>query len=492
MQTEKTADAAPGHAANGKREQGAERKFKQLVHDLTVLLRHSTDVETVMLYWINKEREYFVLETKTTRCRHTMFQDRVAFSDLYLNDYKNIKEPVQLEVGNHVNGDKLTHYFNEVPVRYLNLLPFNNNGETIALTVMESKNGSFGSGQEEAMAVYMNALGNLLQTYLELNDLADNQNQWIDYELKLKNMYERLDGISLMDRTVNEMQDLVGKGGVSLLCRGMNDWHNVLSSRTGINLPPIGLKVEENTIAWDALSRGEPVHSIHFNANPKRISPREPMSRGASLAIPILVEDRRQAVILINAENPLVFSEATKHKMINLSRIASLRLAALLKSEDMGADFMVNEYSAFKPELLEKTIDSELHRCATFPDAKIWLGFITIANLSALRTKLRLEELKSMQKYLISGLNPQKSGINGYLAGHSDYVYAFIMQSDGEEPVSTWLNHIQHEFKEPVTLGENRVRIEFISGFTALTASMKNSYQALREAKASLAAAMKQ
>lgn len=492
MHSGKTINGESKHSSQKNRDEEAQRKFKQIVHDLTVLLRHSTDVETVILYWVNKEREIFVLETKSTRCKHTMFQDRQSFKDLYLNDFKDITEPVQLEVDRHVMADELTHYFQKVPVRFLNLLPFVNNGETIALTVMESVNSTFTSEQEEAMASYMNALSNLLQTYLQLNDLSDNQNQWIDYELKLKNMYDRLDGIALMDHTINEMQGFVGKGGVSLLCRGMNNWHNVLNSRNGINQPPLGLKVEENTIAWDALTRGEPVYSIHFNANPKRMSPREPLSRGATLAIPILVEDYRQAVILINSENPLVFSEAAKHKMINLSRIASLRLAAQKKTDDLTDDFMANEYSAYKPELIEKTIDAELHRSQLYPETKTWLGFVTIADLSALRTSFRLEELKELQQLLIEGLNPQNFGINGFLAGHSDYVYAFVMQSNGEEPVSDWQESIRENFKEPVEFSENKqARIEFISGFTELSLAHSDSFQAIREAKAALSAKMK-
>lgn len=492
MHSGKTLNADAGNTSGGRREEDAQRKFKQIVHDLIVLLRHSTDSETIIIYWINKEREIFVLETNTTRCKHAMFQDRMSFNNLYLDDFKEITEPVQLEVGRHVMGDELKHYFKEVPVNYINLLPFVNNGDTIAMTVIETRNGTFSKEQEEAMASYMNALSNLLQTYLQLNDLADNQTQWIDYEHKLKNMYERLDGIALLDRTINEIQGLVDKGGVSLLCLGMNNWHTVLNSRKGINLPPIGLKVEENTIAWDALSRGEPVYSIHFNANPKRISPREPLSRGASLAIPILVEDHRQAVILINSENPLVFSEATKHKMINLSRIASLRLATQKRSDDIPDNMMANEYSAYKPELLEKTIEAELQRCVTFPETKTWVGLITIANLSALRTKLRLEELKELQQDLINRLNPQNFAINGYLAGHSDYVYSFIMQTNGDEPISEWKKIIHQEFKEPIEINsEKKIRIDFIVGFTAMTASSGDSYQVLRNAKAALSSAMK-
>ena len=493
MRTGNTQEVTPRPSPKEKREENAQRKFKQILHDLTVLLRHSTDVETVILYWVNKDRGIFVLESKTTRNKHTMFQDRLPFKDLYLNDFKDIKEPVQLEVGKHIGSEELTHYFQKSPIAYVNLLPFVNNGETIALTVMESQRSSFDVEQEEAMASYINALGNLLETYLELNDLADNQNQWIEYEHKLKTMNDRFQGIDLLDFCINEMQQLVGKGGVSLLCRGMNNWHTVLNSRKGINLPFIGQQVEENTIAWDALSRGEPVYSIHFNANPKRLSPREPLSRGASLAIPILMEDRRQAVILVNAENPLIFSEAVKHKMINYARVASLSLATQSKSSAGPEDFMANEYSAYKSELFEKTIQAELERCRVFPNTKTWVGFITIANLPTLRTKLRLEELQSLQQVLIENLNPQNFGINGYLASHTDYVYAFIMQSAGEEPVNEWNQHIHREFKEPVRLseGETQINIEFLLGFLPLTSQIENSYQAIREAKAALSAAMK-
>ncbi|MBN2733212.1 MAG: GAF domain-containing protein, partial [Balneolaceae bacterium] len=169
-----------------KRQEKALREFKEVLEDLVLMLREASGVETVCLYWINRARRQFVMETKATKLSQVVFQDRVGFADHFLDDYKNIRQPVTLHVGDDINPESIDHYYEDrLPIDYVNLLPFTNNEETVAITVLESKKEAFSTEQNEVIHSYINALGNVLNTYLEISDLYENEGEWVEYEESL-------------------------------------------------------------------------------------------------------------------------------------------------------------------------------------------------------------------------------------------------------------------------------------------------------------------
>src|SRR5690554_5917092 len=122
-----------------RREEKALLEFKHIMDDVVHLLRKSTDAVTACFYWVNRVREQFILETSATITPNVMFQDRINFDMLFLDSYKEIETIVQLELGKDLDGDQLRHYYDFVPVKYLTLIPFVNNGETVAVTVLETE-----------------------------------------------------------------------------------------------------------------------------------------------------------------------------------------------------------------------------------------------------------------------------------------------------------------------------------------------------------------
>lgn len=476
-----------------KREQDALRKFKYVLQDLVVLLRQSTKSDTVLLYWVNKEREQFVLESKSTIWSNTIFQDRIAFDNIYLKDYKDITEPIQLEVGRHVTEEELIHYYKSVPIKFITLLPFINNGETVALTMMESKTGTMNEEEEEATIGYMNALGNLLHTFLELSDLSDNQNQWIQYEETLDNITDRLSNVQVLRKTIENMQEYLPNGGVSVVSRSMDSWNAIWNSSLAVNNPSLGLSLEENTIAYDALQTGKPVFTIHFNGNPKRISAKETLSNGASLAIPMLLKDRRHAVIVVYDENPLVFKESNKHKLINLVRLAALRIDAGFDSPGTEGELMANEYGAYKMEYWEEAVKIEIERIKSAKKGLFtWFGMVTLADLSAIRTRFRLEELMQLQRRLVKQLNPANYGISGFIGHYSDYIYSFMIQSENKNAVSEWVSGLKNYFDKPyVSESGQEAKLQVQVGYTTLDEKVKDVQQAIREAKEAVSRVVK-
>lgn len=481
-------DSTTAELIGQKRQEKALREFKEVLDDLVLMFRKATGVETVCLYWINRARRQFVMETKATTIAEVVFQDRVGFEDHFLNEYKDIQQPVSLKIGQDIDERAIAHYYDDVlPVEHLTLLPFTNNEETVAITVLESANEAFSDEQTDIIHSYINALGNVLNTYLEISDLYENQGEWVRYEESLSFLNKSGHSVGLLTEMLETMQQLVGEGSVSFVASGMGAWVNVLNSSSARRMLQLGIPMEKRTVAWDALKHGQPEFAIHFNKNPKRISPRELYTEGATLAIPMIFNDQRKGLVLVYEQNPLIFKESTKHKLINIVRLVSLKIGARLnrKEEDR---LLTNEYDAFIPDVWERAIDGEIERLQAGNTAhNTWVGLVTLENLSEIRTKFRLEELKLMQKDLVQIFNPGRVGIPGFVGFHADYVYLVMLQSKDPNAINHWKEELQEQFKTPVELTNGK---EIYSGLNigtiALNEHSKDSYNVISEVRRAL------
>ncbi len=474
------------------RQEKALREFKQIMTDLVHLLRTSTRVELAYMCWVNHARQQFVWETNSTNLPNVMFQDRVAFSQHFLDEHKDITEIKQLKIGEDVPKGKLAHYFDFVHAKNMLLIPFINKGETVAITVLETENEINLRAINDQIHSYNNALVNVLDTYLEIVDLHEQQKEWEEYEQSLKALDYRLHRVDLLSKMLEEMQLFLPNGGACLICPGMESWNLVLSSKFSKNPPLLGLQLEEKSVAYDAVEKGEPVFSMHFNNNPKLISSKEKRTEGASYAIPILIHDRRQAVVLTYDSDPLTYKESTKHKLSNLARIASLSIQSVVKKTGMAEELLTQNFGAFMSEVWEKSLENELHKVRKGTDKHTWFGLISPDELSSLRTQFRLEELQKIQQDFVSFLNPSLHGIPGYVGYNSDYVYTFIIQSDNENAVAEWMDKIKGRLENGLRLSfGGTLKVSFKAGFTKLTPDFSNAYQVLTKAKQALSEVVK-
>ena len=476
-----------------KRQEKALREFKQVLEDLVFLLRTASEMETVYMYWVNRSREQFVMETKSTSLPNVMFQDRVGFDDHFLDTFKDLTEPITVEVEEDLEAGALSHYYEEVPVSYVTILPFVNNGETVAITVLESNEHLFTDNKSEVIYAYIDALRKVLNTYLEISDLYQKQEEWVDYEQSLSVLDSKGHRTSLILKMLNGMQSFLNTGGVSFIGKSAGGWCNVLNSEGALHAPPIGMPLEDKSLAREALEKGNPEFAIHFNNNPKRLSPREIHTKGATLAIPVMMNEYRQGLVLVYDDNPLTFKESTKHKLINFVRIAALKIRVNDPKLDSDTNLLTNEYGAYLPDLVELTVDTELQRKADdLSSYTSWLGLITLSELPSIRTKLRLEELNQMQKDLVAAFNPVRFGISGSIGFYSDYVYSFFIQSKDKKAVEHWTKSLKKEFSEPFELTNGKqINSGIKVGFTLLDGEISDSYQAISNAKAALSRAIK-
>lgn len=475
---------------NTNREEKALFEFKKIMENLMQLLCKATATNTGYLYWVNRKREQFVLETTETEYSNVMFKDRIDFNKFYLDDYKNITSPVQLEVGKQLDISQLKHYFDQPSVKFVTIIPFQNNGETVALTVLESENALSMQEFKKIFSAYVSAHVNVLNTYLELTDLHDDEQKWLDYDQKLNNLTTNSGSVDILKKLITEIQSLLPTGGVVVAVRGMSTWVTVLRSVKSPKSPEVGLMVEEKSLAHEALQKGESLFSIHFNQNPKRISSSEIQTEGATLAIPMLIRDKRQAVILAYDRNPLVFKESVKHQLKNLVRVASLEIKSELNGKENSFDLFTSEYGSLNQEMWMLSLDQYLGRVRPLTD-QVWFGMISIDNLAELRSQYRLDDLKKVQRLMVKALNPSRLGYNGIIGFNSDYVFTYIFSGVTEDEHQSWLETNMQDLKSKLDLGDARkVEVVIKAGFVKIKPDQTESDKILTDAKQALNTAM--
>lgn len=473
-----------------KREEKALREFKLIVKNLVNLLRQATGAHTTYLYWVNRARKQFVMEANSTSLTNVMFIDRVAFEEHYLNPYRNISKQMQIPVGERIQRAALEHHSDDTPVKQVSLIPFINNNETVAISVIETEDSLNIEKYEESIQSYIVSLKNVLNTYLELTALYEDQQEWVEYEEKLEHIHSRLHKTEIFSRMLNEMQNFLPDGGVSLIARGMDGWVNVLNSSGNKRPLMLGLMVDEKSLVYECLKSGKPEFSIHFNQNPKRLSSDETATVGATIAIPLIIDDRRYAAIVVYDNNPLVFKESVKHKLQNLVRVAGLSVRANLGKISVEDDLLTSEYGSFIPDLWEKTIENSIVNKQE--DVYTWFGFITIENLQTLRSKYRLEELQRMQRTLVKALNPSRFKTNGYIGFNSDYVFAYIIQDRSEDAADRWISGVDEMLEKPVLLSDGQeMKVEMTAAYSLIKGNETDYHPVVQNAKSALSDAVK-
>jgi hypothetical protein len=464
-----------------KREEKALRNFKKVLREMLRMLMRSTRSQTVSLHWVNLQRQQFVLESYCTALSNTTFQDRIDFANSYLNEFKDIKDPVMLIVGEDLPAEALSHYYKDVPVKYLFILPFINNKETVGLTVIESNQAELSPEETDAIDAYQHALGHLLYTFIELSDLAKDEAQWFRYEEVLESIGSREDPAMLMDHILVQLQSFLSKGSVSLVCRTAGEWKVVLNSVYSTNPPRIGTVIHEQALANAALKTGSPQFAIHFNHTPRRVSLAEPPANGATLVIPLLMSDRRQAVFVINDENPLVFKESVKHKMTNMIRVLGLKMTAGHPVQRMDQDLFCNELGVLQSNMLDRTVHREIQRSALFPDIHTWVCMFTFDEVNGIRTRFGLDVLKHLQRQIVKRSSEQLVQTGSIVTFHADYIYVAVIQSDSENGVETWKKHLNSD--QPYQCGKDYVRLNFRTAEVKVDRAFGDSHELLQRVK---------
>lgn len=474
-----------------KREEKALRNFKKVLNEVLYLLLHSTRSETASLHWVNNQREQFVLENYCSVLSNTTFQDRTDYKNSYLYPYRELKEIVSLEVGVDVQPDDLSHYYKSIPVKYLYIIPFINNGETVGLTVLESNQPEIATIEVESIRSYISALGNLLYTFIEISDLSKDESQWYQYDEMLEQISSKDDHAVLIDSILSQLESFLIRGGVTFLSRTAGGWRVLLNSAYSINAPRIGAIMQENSLSNEALKTGLPQFAIHFNNSPHRVSRSEPICTGASLAIPLIMQDRRQGVFIVYDENPLLFKESVKHKLTNLVRILGLTIFASKDTYRVDSDFLTHETGALSMPILERILGGEIQRSATVSNITTWVVMYTFDEINTIRTRYGVGTLKALQKQIIRKTTIEQKSFTSITGFHADYIYLSVIQSDNENGLDLWKETIRESASSGYQCDSDTIDLTFTFGATRVDRSSDDIDHLLQQVKKEFSSAAK-
>lgn len=475
--------------AGFKREEKALEHFKQVLKDLLVMVRVSCKADTAYMYWVNRARQQFVLETTSTLLTDVVFQDRVAFNGFVLESWLDLKEPLFLETGTDINAEHLTHHINGFKGNGILLLPFVNNDETVSLTVIEiSDINKLDDQWQDAAQSYLNAVGNILLNYLELNDLFQDEKRWDAYDRALERFSEQRSTLDLLECLLFEANSLVTTGGACILARNVSGWQVVMTASSSNKIIPAGLKMSEVSQAGLCLKSGSAEFSLHFNGNPKRISQKEPPIEGASLVAPLLINYRRYALLVVWDENSLVFRESLKHMITNMCRTSSFMLKGDKAIHLETDEFLTTESGAFHIDVLEKMVQHELNRRSTgFTPNDTWVVFVTLSDYQQLKTKLGTEHSKELLGSIARDLNPNHCSVPGMVSSYTESVFAVLLQSKDASCVDKWVNYFKAYVQERGrTSGEYIPDLNFHFGVSKLLDTHTEAFSVVQDAKRAL------
>lgn len=412
---------------DNRRDDNALRHFKRVAKELLVLFRQAVDTQTVSLHWVNRIRKQFVLESAESTAAQTSFPDRVPMADSYLRGFEMLTRPAVLQVGKDVSATALTHYPAGCPVTTVTVIPLEFNGETVALAVLEGTQPDVLSGRSGAVKAFTAAMSHLIQTFLELSELATDEDQWADYEERLRRWPSRQDESGVLDHLIGQIAEMVPGGTISLMARILDKWCVVMTHEAGESAPPLGMFLDDHSLASQALQSGIAEFATHLSGSPRRIGRAEPMVKGASLAIPILLHDRRQALVLVSVENLRFFKESVRHKIVNVVRLAALRLTSGTTRHLAGHDFLSHDTGGLLTEFMDRTLQRQMVRGTAH------FGLVTIREVSELRASMRMEELKEVQRKLSLAANPMSHGYAGLCGPHADFVTAVLLSGPASD-----------------------------------------------------------
>lgn len=441
--------------------------FKDAVAHLLVMLRAAMHADTAYMYWVNESRQQFVLETSDTDLEEVAFEDRVAFENHFLMDWKDLREPQMLEVGTAVVSGDLRHHVKAYAARNLLVLPFVNSGQTVALITLEYKlRSNLNEEKQRLIESFQLSLHNILSTYLNLSSMIREESRWTDFEQRLTSFSDRLSLHNLLLRVLEHCADLLPNGGAMLVSYGMNGWHAVLGESAAGRRLPLGMQVAEQSQSGQALKLGKPQFTPHFNGNPKLLNTSEPRIEGASLAIPLDIHDRRQGVVLVWDENPNIFRESVKHMLQTLVRMSGLQLSSTHYNIPEELPFLVAECGAYTRELLEQMLGCQIRqagRGADMPNA--WLIFFSPEDYQRLRTRYRIERLKRLQQKMAADLNPNHSGLAGLVCYYTESLFIVYVEAEEEQLLLRWMQNVQETAVQKARTGTSYIEgVDFIIG----------------------------
>lgn len=479
--------------------QQLKKEFAIGLQRILALTRISLGAETAAFYWVNRSKQQFVLASESHGSGGLTCVQRTSFSEHYLSSFTDLREPIILDDTRELSSFRKATFFASSGItppefKQLILFPIISHHETVALTVFALQYA--GSVLEDRMSSTLHAFEDLYAYYLTLSgshaQFRVEQQAWALYDEQLDELTELLAGrkgvakvlTTAMDQLFSilceqEVQSgaLSGSGAILFAVQSLQTWTVVLEKGQTplfVQAPTaIGMTIEKQTLAMNALESGKAEFLVHANPSPYRITGKEIPALGASYSVPLLLDGQRVGVFVFSHPNPRFFSGSLKHKLINHIRYLSLLLQ---KTENrIGSEAFQDQHGVLKTDIWQLSLQQIVHsiretshivagvtgtqkpdtdQASAFDSAqgKYKLVFITPSQLPTLRARFRLEELQQLQQAMAEAISPSTAGVNGWIGRYSEYVFLGFI--DGA--FNSWLERVEDLFSKgfPLTGGQ--------------------------------------
>ena len=465
--------------------QQLKKEFANGLGRILTLTRVSLGAESAAFYWINREKEQFVLASESHLSSGLSCVVRSSFKDHYLQEFKELDQPVILSDPQDLATFRSTSYFSSgglsIPqFKQLILFPIIRKRETVALVLFAIQR--LDPVSTEHTTLVLEAFQELFEFYFSLsgsfNRLRAQQEEWLEYDQQLQALAELSTSKKSASRVLSDTIDLLysflqddnfeilsDAASLVFAVQSLSVWTVVLEKGNTSLLTDqktaIGMRIEKHTLAMKALESGSAEFLVHANPSPYRISSFEIPAIGASLSIPLLLDGHRVGVFVFTHPNPRFFSEAITHKLKNTIQFLSLvfQKSAHEKAEapfqDRSGVLTSDLWHLSLQQILaqanqvKRVLDPVKNPAQNRPipsGSEQRLVFLTPAQLPSLRTRYRLEELKQFQDMVAKPLAPGQSGLDGWVGRYSEYV--FVVFVVGKFPIWTdrLLSVIQNGF----------------------------------------------
>jgi hypothetical protein len=326
-----------------------------------------------------------------------------------------------------------------------------------------------------------------------LNELRAEQGQWMEYDQTLDDLLDmsmsKKSIVQLLQASIKQLFAILTgqesesshlannptaqQNGLVFATPSAGEWVVVyeqpFSSSFSETEPAVGLRIEPHTLGMNALESGKPEFLVHANPSPYRLSSKESPAKGASFAIPILHDGRREGLFVFTHPNPRFFSGSVQHKLSNLVRQLSIQLAM---SMDVDQDTFFHDHSAvLMTDLwkisLERLLEGEIGDTQKKTDAGSnpetslkefhpHLIFATPQQLPALRARYRLEELQLLQEAMANALSPHKSGLKGWVGRYSEYVFVILLVGREDDLAERYKTAVASSLKTGLNISETQ------------------------------------
>ncbi len=307
-------------------------EFHSILHKLLELVQEVLFANTVVLFWVNRERQLLAVADKMTKSSTFTKELRLPIgNDVVSRIAVSGKPEIISEINPAAEIDVVPYYESPTGVKSLIGVPIFYRDEVIAVLVADSlSDEGFGRETVPLLGNFTRLFSAILRAITEKYDLAlvksaFNSLKWLGNELMTKT-----DVNSILTTIATAISDTVDAEFVSLVSQSEAHTWSVarVVKRSGSEYVEEGCKVSlSDTLAGKAVRENRPLYMEDLSRiEEHRFNQSEPLGKGSFVAIPISGLNTCFGIITIESLTPAKFSSLEvdgMKQLVNLGAFAA-------------------------------------------------------------------------------------------------------------------------------------------------------------------------